>query len=114
MTLTRTHVTPADQFVVIGEDEHTLKENFERFDRENPHVYSTLVRLVQEWRGRRPKAKLSMKMLFEVMRWQIAISTTGEPLRLNNNYTAFYARKLMDEHPELRGVFETRRQRSES
>jgi len=56
-----------------------------------------------------------MKMLFEVIRWQHYM-TTNDPsseYKLNNNYTAFYARLLMKHTPELDGVFELRRQRCE-
>lgn len=37
------------------------------------------------------------------------LQTQGDEYRLNNVYTAFYARLLMDNEPELQGFFETRK-----
>jgi hypothetical protein len=53
-----------------------------------------------------------MKMLWEALRYQSALQTRGEPYKLNNNYTALYARMLMENEPELRGFFETRERRA--
>jgi hypothetical protein len=49
-------------------------------------------------------------MLFEVMRWNWFMTTTDpdSDFKLNNNYRSRYARKLMDEYPELDGIFEVR------
>lgn len=97
------------QFFFFG-DEHSLRDSFERFDRDNPAVYRELVELCRKWQERRPGRRCGIGMLFEVARWTLTLHTRGEPLKLNNNYRAFYARKLMDEHPEFEGLFELRRQ----
>jgi len=50
-------------------------------------------------------------MLFGVVRYDHALRTDvdpAEPFKLNNNYRAFYARKIMAEVPELAGFFEVR------
>jgi hypothetical protein len=107
-------VTPTGQYFFFRDDEHSLRASFERFDRENPAVYQTLVKLTRQWMERRPGRRCGIGMLFEVARWHLTLSTTGEPLKLNNNYRAFYARKLMRQHPEFEGVFETRQQRDEA
>lgn len=109
------HYTDADQLVVFRDGEHRLKESFTRFDRENPHVYASLVRLARRWRTRKgPDATCGIGMLYEVLRWELGLQTIGEPIRLNNNYRAFYARKIMRSEPGLQGVFDIRRQRDES
>lgn len=85
-----------------------LAEAFREFDRDNPQVYEELVRLCKAWRERRG-GKIGAKMLWEVLRWNLTLRTaTNEPFKLNNNHTAFYARKLMV-HEGLADVFETRR-----
>lgn len=84
-----------------------LREHFESFHRENPHVYGRLVEMAREAK-RRGIEKWGMKRLFEVIRWEHAIRTRGECVKLNNNYTAFYARRVMADHPDLDGFFETR------
>jgi hypothetical protein len=97
--------------------EPTIEQAFWRFHRENPHVYDRLVRLARVWNQRRPGRKMGMKMLFEVLRWEVntgtqvgsAVSTTGDDFKLNNNYHALYARLIMHREPDLDGLFETRR-----
>lgn len=54
--------------------------------------------------------RLSIKMLWESLRFKYLVgSRPDEPgPRFNNNYTAYYARWLMETYPGLRGVFSTR------
>lgn len=103
--------TPEDQLVVFYEDERELRDNFVRFHRQNPHVYSHLVRLARRWQRRQPGTKCGIGMLFEVCRWQLGLRGEGEPLALNNNYRAFYARLIMSRERDLAGLFNLRRQR---
>ena len=88
---------------------------FEKFHEKNPHVYAILERLARQMAKRR--TTLSISQLWEVMRWEIAMTTSEnmsnpddpeKTLRLNNNHRAYYARLLMDEIPELSGRFNTR------
>ena len=37
-----------------------------------------------------------------------SVQTTGDDFKINNDFTAHYARLLMREHPALEGFFETR------
>jgi hypothetical protein len=108
----RVHVTDADQLVVIGPGEQTLEDNFNRFHAANPHVYAILVKLARRWRRRNPSGSCGMKMLYETARWYLDVAGDGEPIALNNNYTAFYARLIMEREAGLAGIFATRRQRS--
>jgi hypothetical protein len=89
-------------------DGRTIEEMFWSFHHENPHVYDELVRLARRAR-RRGVARVGMKMLFEVLRWDFALRTGGDEFKLNNNYTSYYARLVMVNEPDLEGVFETRR-----
>lgn len=85
----------------------TMQETFEDFHSANPHVYEYLreYALMVKRTGRR----IGMKALFERLRWDYMVSTTSSTgFKLNNNYTAFYARLLMETEPALRGFFETR------
>jgi hypothetical protein len=87
----------------------TLPERFEDFHEANPHVYDALRGLAMELvaHGRRRGA---IAQLFEVLRWQYAISTVGDDdFMLNNDYRAFYARLLMSREPALWEFFELRR-----
>lgn len=106
---TQMHLTAQDQ--LVG-PERTIREAWERFDRENPHIYDELVALARKWTAARAGHRLGIGMLFERLRWDLAIKTTGEPLKLNNNFRALYARKIMRQEPDLADLFETRRLRS--
>jgi hypothetical protein len=103
------NVTEADQ--LFG-PEQTIAEAFARFHAQNPRVYDRLVELCRRWVAKRPGQRLGVKMLFERLRWDLAMETTGEPLKLNNNYTALYAREIMEREPDLADLFETRRLRA--
>lgn len=85
----------------------TTQERFDSFDALNPHVYQALVRMALKMR-RTGRKHYGMRALLEVLRWQWAIQTQGEDLKLNNNYTPYYARKLMQNNPELAGFFKLR------
>lgn len=87
-----------------------LEDAFWSFHTENPHVYELLVRLAREWR-RTVGDKLGIKALFERARWESRIVTRGEEYSLNNNYTAFYARLIMAQERDLKGIFNLREQK---
>lgn len=82
---------------------------FEKFHADHPIVYQELVRLARVWRAS-GHAKLGIKTLFERLRWEWHVGgiRDDEGFKLNNNYTALYARKIMAENPDLAGLFETR------
>jgi len=90
----------------------SIQDRFEAFHTLNPWVYERLEAMTAEavaagW------TQVGIGMFFEVMRWQYARSTNGDPFRLNNTYRSRYVRLLVDEHPEWAGLFEQRRLRSE-
>lgn len=90
----------------------TPQERFEAFHEANPHVYRALRLLALRLR-RSGRRHYGMKGLFEVLRFDRALRTDGDEFKLNNNYTAAYARKLMADEPELDGFFETRSSRAD-
>ena len=80
--------------------------NFQKFDREHPDVYAEFKRLadIAVSRGRQ---RIGAKMLMEVIRWNYILDTPpDDDFKINNNYTAYYARKYMRETGNL--IFETR------
>ena len=99
----------------ISQPEHergqTLAERFQAFHQANPHVYAALRGMALAMK-RRGMAHYSIKAMWEVLRFQ-AIATHGDAYKLNNDYTAMYARKLMAEVPELDGFFETRKSKAD-
>jgi hypothetical protein len=89
-------------------DQTDLERRFVEFHEKNPQVYAELLRLARLLKARGHK-RIGMKMLFEQLRWQHALKTTDlSGFKLNNNYTAYYARMLMERNLDLVGFFETR------
>lgn len=88
-----------------------MEQRFKEFHAKNPQVYVSLVRLARQLKDRGHR-KIGIKMLFEVVRWQTMLRTEGDPFKLNNNYHSRYARKIMDQEPDLEGFFELRELKS--
>lgn len=84
-----------------------VRQSFEAFHAENPHVLTTL-----RDEALRVKAKgwkvFGMKALVEGLRWDARLATNGKPWKLNNSHVASYARLLMETTPDLRGFFRLR------
>lgn len=92
--------------------EATIQERFEAFHRTNPQVYAALRGLALQMLGNGVR-QYGIKGLFEILRWQYALQTKGEPFKLCNDYTSRYARLLVKLNPELDGFFELRGLRNE-
>jgi hypothetical protein len=91
-------------------DQDTIESKFWEFHLNNPRVYDQLVSLARQWIAA-GNNKLGIKTLFERLRWEwhIAGLMDADGYKLNNNYTAHYARLIMAREPDLDGLFETRR-----
>lgn len=88
-------------------DNPTLQQRFEAFHTANPRVFAVLESLAAQWLA--GHSKVGIKMLWEVARWKLDVETVGDDVyRLNNDYTARYARLLLVAHPEWSGRIETR------
>jgi hypothetical protein len=87
-----------------------LPERFEQFHRRNPSVLDTLIRLAREAKAT-GLTHLSIKYIYEIARMDPSLVTDGRPFKLTNSYTAFYARKIVDEAPDLASLFTLRPQR---
>lgn len=86
---------------------------FEEFHEANPRVYETLVRLAREWVARTGQRRVGIKSLYEVARWQIQLETTDGTFKLDNSFTAYYARLIDEQEPDLSGLFEFRRSQAD-
>ncbi|WP_445527442.1 hypothetical protein [Streptomyces cyslabdanicus] len=90
----------------------TITERFHAFDARNPHVYRALERLAARrlaaGRLAAGATRVGVKDLFEDLRRQLPFGVVG----LNNNFTALYARRLINEHPHWASAFELRRRRA--
>ena len=93
--------------------EPTAEEKFRRYHRDNPHVFQLFKRFANEVRlaGHR---RYSAVAIVNRIRWHFSVETKGDSFKMNNNYTAFYARLLVQNYPEFEDFFEFREQKSRS
>ena len=75
-----------------------LRSETEAWIEANPGVYELFLRFAREMKEtRRP---LSAKLLAERVRWELAFQKKGD-YKLNNNHTAYIARRLIMDDPSL-------------
>lgn len=89
----------------------SIEQAFERFDRDNPEVYR-LFRQLTFRAINAGKKKTSSKMIVNVLRWEFYLKTVGDEFKINDAFTAHYARKFINDFPEFNHIFELRRLRS--
>lgn len=84
----------------------TIMERFQEFHEANPHVYPIFIEMAQK-ASRNGTRKCSIAMLFEVLRWRtnVEIERTDE-FKISNCLRAPYARFIMQNNPELEGIFD--------
>ena len=92
----------------------TAEERFLAFHARHPEVYDHLVKLAREAK-QKGQRKYGMKALFEILRWERDIHglpDEKELWKLDNNFTAAYARLIMAQEHDLDGYFETRERKT--
>ena len=99
------------QFDIFRADR--IETEFREFHAQHPEVYTQLVKLARTWQNNGSQ-KLGIATLFEVLRWNSHLNPdkTGG-YKLNNNYRALYARLIMDQEQDLKGLFELRERTAE-
>lgn len=88
----------------------TTTDKFETFHAENPRVYRGAVPPGPRVSSlHREPHKIGLRMLWERLRWLSAVTTdTKDRFKLNDHYTTSCARLMMDQEPDLAGVFTLR------
>lgn len=94
------------------EESDTIKKQWWRWHRANPHVYELFKRFTFDVIKRGHK-HYSSKAIFERIRWHTDIETTGEEFKMSNNYTPYYARLFMKDFPDHADFFRTKTLRSD-
>ena len=87
-----------------------LNAQFQQFHAKNPQVLDEVVRLARE-RLALGRKRISMKLLFELIREDGRINTDGKPYKLSNSYSGFYVRAVGQLAPDVAHLFETRAMR---
>ena len=78
--------------------------NFEQYHKQNPDIWYAFKEIAMEAKMKGFKT-YSANGIFEVIRWHQGTRDGNDGFKVNNNYRADYARKLMNEHPEFKGFF---------
>lgn len=84
-----------------------MRMSFENYDAINPQVWNYFKRFAFEaiTAGHR---RFSADCILHRIRWETSIVSAGR-FKLNNNFSADYARKFIAEYPQFKGFFETRK-----
>lgn len=95
----------------------SIDQRFAEFFAKHPVVYGTLLQLAKERLARGDK-RIGAKALWEELRvklgkGELAYADFDPKYKLNNDFTALYARKLIQNHPELAAVIEIRKRKGE-
>src|SRR5688500_8981814 len=89
----------------------SIEEAFKELDRLNPNVYSSFKQqvLLAKAKG---KDRVSAKTILGYIRWEIFLTiNTTEEFKINDAFTAHYARKFLADFPAYEGIFELRKLR---
>lgn len=84
--------------------------DFQKYDSENPEIWNQFVKFSRIAMNKGFK-HYSAKGIFEIIRWHTATGG-NDGFKLNNNYHADYARKMMNAHPEFADFFRVRELKS--
>lgn len=86
----------------------SIQQRFEAYHAAHPEVYAALVRFTHEAKQTSPHA--GIRMIWERMRWFMYIERrqADSEFKLNDHFTSRYARLIMEQEPDLAGVFELR------
>lgn len=80
---------------------------FEEFHAANPQVYEAFKRFAREAKSK--VARYSSDAILHRIRWFSTIETNDPSWKINDHWSAFYARMLIRDDPSFTGFFELRR-----
>ena len=79
----------------------------------NPGVWDLFVEFACKAKDR-GQTRFSVDAILHAIRWHVVIETEGDDFRLNNDFAAPMARRLIAERPEFAGFFELRRSQDDA
>lgn len=90
----------------------TIRQGFEKFNRENPHVFESFKE--QAFKAiNQGKKKISSKDIINYLRWHEYLKTTDSNFTINDAYHSYYSRHFVEKYPEYKHLFEFRKLRNE-
>tara|TARA_R100000963_G_C4551418_1_gene44227 strand:+ start:27 stop:431 length:405 start_codon:yes stop_codon:yes gene_type:complete len=106
--------TDEEQSKFDFDTEGKLEKQFWAFHLKHGEVYEEIVSLARKWREKKgPESKLGISALYERARWEIHFNSLDgkNPPKLSNNHKPFYARLIMENNDDLKGLFKLKRQK---
>ena len=90
-----------------------LREAVIRFHEKHPEVWELFKKFTFE-RINKGFKNYSSDAIFHRIRWEMSLPEyeKGKEFKMNDHYTAFYARAFMERFPKFEGFFRTRKQPS--
>ena len=82
------------------------KENFEKYDEENPQIYFLFKQFALQ--AAQYRTRYSAKSIFHRIRWETMVTAKDSEFKIDDGWISHYARKFMNEYPQLSNFFETR------
>jgi hypothetical protein len=98
---------------VMNQSEPLVTDNielaFNEFHLNHPEIYAELVSLARFWRNE-IGTTVAIATIYEQLRWKMSFVGVMDKsgFKLNNNYRALYARLIMENEPDLKGIFNLR------
>lgn len=92
----------------LFDDEQSVYKQFLAFHAKYPKVYDLYKAFCFQLINK-DYTKIGSKMIIERIRWEIATGSKDDAgFKINNNYTAHYARLFAQEYPQYKDYFEFR------
>jgi hypothetical protein len=80
-----------------------MKKSFRKYNEENPQIYTEFRKIAFQLIGRNYK-RIGARQILEVIRYHTMISGNDQ-FKVNNNYSADYARLFERDFPQYAGIF---------
>ncbi len=85
----------------------TIQERYEAWLEKNPQAFPLFEQFAME--AARSGSRVGVKAIAERVRWRVNIELYGvDKYKINNDFTSRIARDLIEKHPSLGRVIETR------
>lgn len=92
---------------IYDEVDPTTLDLFRAYHRENPEIWPQFKKFAFEMLNSGRK-RYSAKSIMERIRWDFEIKNSDRDFKVDNNFTAIYARVLVHRFPEFADFFEFR------
>ena len=84
-----------------------LTNKFLAYHQENPHIWEMFERFALQ-AIKSGQTRLSADLIIQRLRWETMLSAIKDNYKINDHYSADYARLFMEKHPQYNGFFALR------